>query len=314
MRSGGTTAPAKSDGEYQMTDISIFDRNLLQNLRGRLVYALVAFVVWCSAPIVAVAQTAEPLILGVHPYLSASEIINRFSPLSKLLAVALDRPVTVSVSPDYENHIKRIANGSVDIAYIGPAAYVTLTHDHGPQTLLARLSVSGAPQFYGYIVVRTDSPLSSVGDLKGKRFAFGDEQSTMSHHVPHAMLMEAHVNKQDMEHHAFVGSHENVALSVLAGAFDAGGVKEEVFHAYRDKGLRALAKSPPVSEHLFITPKRLSGKEVGLVRETLLSLATTDQGLEALKAIKRTADALVAVSDSDYDPLRKMLAQTRNEP
>lgn len=275
---------------------------------------LVALAVWFSALTPASAQVAEPVVLGVHPYLSAPEILKRFSPLAEHLASALNRPVTVSVSPDYERHIKRIAKGSVDIAYIGPAAYVTLTDEHGPQTLLARLAVKGSPQFYGYIVVRTDSSLTNVKDLRGKRFAFGDEQSTMSHLVPHAMLAEAHVSKQDLEHYAFVGSHENVALSVLAGAFDAGGVKEEVYQTYRNKGLRALAKSPPVSEHLFVASTQLSHKEAEVARETLLSLATTAQGRVALKDIKSTADGLVAVSDVDYDPLRKLIAPPKGEP
>lgn len=297
-----------------MTFISIFVRHLFREPRDRQVSVLVALTVWCAALVQSDAQAAEPVVIGVHPYLSASEIINRFSPLSEHLAVALNRPVEISVSPNYENHIKRIAEDTVDIAYIGPAAYVALTDAHGPQTLLARLSVNGTPEFYGYIVVRTDSLLSRVKNLQGKRFAFGDEKSTMSHLVPFAMLMEARVSKQDLAHHEFVGSHENVALSVLAGAFDAGGVKEEIYHAYRDKGLRALAKSPPVSEHLFVASTRISDKEVEVVRKALLSIAATAKGLEAVKAIKSTVNDLVAVTDADYDPLRKMIAISRSKP
>ena len=297
-----------------MSSISISFRNLFHKSRGRRAGILVALTVWCSALTLTSVLAAEPVVLGVHPYLLASEILNRFTPLAEHLAATMDRPVVVSVAPDYDSHIKRIAEGAVDIAYLGPAAYVTLTDVHGPQILLARLVVNGSPQFYGYIVVRTDSPLARLTDLKGKRFAFGDEQSTMSHLVPNAMLAEARVSKQDLAHHAFVGSHENVALSVLAGAFDAGGVKEEIYQAYRDKGIRVLAKSPPVSEHLFVASTRLSNKETTVVRETLLSLTATAQGRVALKAIKSTADDLATVSDADYDPLRKMISLSGSKP
>lgn len=297
-----------------MSSISILARYLFQKRRVHQTGFLVALAVWCSALAPAGVQAAEPVVLGVHPYLSAPEIITRFTPLAEQLAAALNRPVTISVSPDYDSHVKRIAESMVDIAYIGPAAYVALTDAHGPQTLLARQTVNGVPEFCGYIIVRNDSHLDGVKDLKGKSFAFGDEQSTMSHLVPNALMAEARVTKQDLAHHAFVGSHENVALSVLAGAFDAGGVKEEVFHKYRDKGLRALAKSPPVSEHLFVASARLSNKETEVVRETLLSLAARAQGHVALKSIKSSVDGLIAVSDTDYDPLRKMIVLSRAEP
>jgi phosphonate transport system substrate-binding protein len=252
-----------------------------------------------------------PLVLEIHPYLPADEVVRRFTPLADLAARALGRPVTIAVAPDYDAHVRRIADGDVDIAYLGPAAYVGLRAGNATPRLLARQAIDGRPVFHGYVVARVDSAVTSLADLAGRSVAFGDERSTMSHVVPYAMMLEAGVHKRDLARFAFVGSHKNVALGVLAGAFDAGGVKEEVYHAYKDHGLKVVAKSPPVSEHLFVATRRLDPETAEAARRFLLSLHEDPAGRRALRAIKTTISALLPVTDADYDPLRRMMGLVR---
>jgi phosphonate transport system substrate-binding protein len=95
----------------------------------------------------------------------------------------------------------------------------------------------------------------------------------------------------------------------LLGEYDAGAVKEAVYAQYKDKGLRILAQSPPVSEHLFVASKSLDQTTLKRLRDAMYGLSRTPQGLEIIKKIKATATGLVPVRDSDYDSLRKLLAQ-----
>lgn len=133
----------------------------------------------------------------------------------------------------------------------------------------------------------------------------------MSHQVPYAMMLRAGVGTKELAAHAFLGSHRNVALAVLAGAFDAGAVKEEIYHEFTKKGLRVLAKSPPVSEHLFVASRRLAADDADRLRIALQAAGADPAGRAALTAIKSTIDALLPVTDADYDPLRQMIALSR---
>lgn len=252
-------------------------------------------------------RAAESLLLAVHPYLSSFEIIQRFQPLADFLGEVTERPVTVSVSRDYASHIDRIVKGQVDFAYMGPAAYVALSTSGSTHQLLARLSIMGRPNFHGYIVTRSDSGIRALADLKGKNFAFGDVNSTMSHMIPYAMMLQAGVAKDDLGKHDFVGSHENVALSVLAGVFDAGAVKEEVYNKFKDKGLASLSKSPAISEHLFVATSRVSARTTDTVRAALLSIDTTPGGRKIVQGIKKTVTGLVPVQNSHYESLRQLM-------
>lgn len=271
---------------------------------------VVGFALWCALAVSgpARAQTApEPLILAVHPYLPPQEITARFKPLADYLARQLDRPVSVRVGRDYEEHIAAIGKNRVDIAFMGPAQYVLLVDRHGPKPLLARMEVDRQPLLHGTIVVRQDSPLRRVADLKGKRFAYTDPDSTMGRLVPQYVLLKAGVPERALGRYQFLGAHKNVALAVLTGDFEAGAVKEEVFQEYAPRGLRALAKLPPVADHLFVVRADFPPKDIEALRQALWRLKDTPQGRTLMEGVHKGMTALVPAADKDYDTLRTIL-------
>ncbi len=282
------------------------------HLRGRTLAALLfsLFSVACVAlgwP--GKAQASGPLILRIHPYLTATEIHTRFAPLASYLSAQLGRKVEIRISPSYQEHVAKVGENDFDIAYLGPASYVTLTRTFGKErALLARLEVHGRPFFHGVIICRATAPFTRLADLKGRRFAFGDQLSTMSHYVPRYLLRQAGVSLADLQSHRFLGTHHNVALAVLAGYADAGAVKEEVYEQYKERGLRLLAKSPPIPEHLFVMRSSLSAPLVNQTRALLLTLKDRPEGKAVLTAIKKTVTGLAPVRDQDYDILRQILS------
>lgn len=227
----------------------------------------------------------EALILAVHPYLPAPEIITRFTPLADYLARAIGRPVNVRIGSSYAEHIQAIGTDTVDIAYLGPVSYVKMVRQYGRKPLLTRQEVGGQPFLRGVIIVRTDSRLQSLADLKGKRFAFGDPDSTMSHVIPLYVLENAGVPERALAHHDFLGAHENVALAVLAGDYDAGAVKSEVFEAFAPKGLRALSTMPTIADHVFVTNAKLPVDLVNTLRRAFLKLNAPSNEVPDAKAI-----------------------------
>ena len=253
------------------------------------------------------ATAADTLTLAVHPYLPAKELIGRFTPLADYLGREIGTPVTVRVGHNYREHIDFVGNDQADIAYVGPAGYVKIVSSYGHKPLLSRLEVNGKPLLVGHIIVRSESPIRTLADLKGKRFAFGDHDSTMSHLVPQYMLEQAGITMGRLAEYKFIGSHNNVALAVLAGDFDAGAVKHEVYIRYQPRGLRALADTPFFSEHLFISRTTLSSGMVARIRQAMLALGNTPDGDRILHAINPQATALVTVMDSDYNNLRQVL-------
>ena len=258
-----------------------------------------------TAPKITAAQ--EPLVFWIHPYLPATELIKRFTPLARYLEDKLSRPVTIKIEKSYQAHINRVGNDEFDIAFMGPSSYVNMSGAYGKKPLLARLVVRGKPVFFGMIIVRTDSPINNLKDLRGKSFAFGDPNSTMSHLVPRYMLKKAGVGLNDLKKYEFLHTHHNVALGVLGGYYDAGGVKEEVFRQYRERGLRMLAKSPPISEHPFVARTTLPTTLVEALRKAFLELNGNDRGPAVLTSIKKSVTGIAPARNEDYDTLRSVM-------
>jgi phosphonate transport system substrate-binding protein len=253
------------------------------------------------------AYAGEGLTLGVHPFLPATELVNRFTPLAEYLSEKTGLPVTISIARDYEEHIERAGGNELDIAYMGPASYVIMVDEYGKKPLLARLEIGGIPTFKGVLIVAEDSPVSTVADLAGRRFAFGDSNSTMSHLVPRFMMWEAGVGVDELAGYKFLKSHHNVALGVLMGDFDAGAVKEEVFYEYKERGLIELSRTLEISEHVFVASSRLPPEKVRAMREALYGLRDTEEGRAIMSGIKKDMTGMAPASDGDYDNLRTIL-------
>lgn len=257
-------------------------------------------------------KAQETLSLGIHPYLPATELVLRFTPLADYIAQHTGSTVQITVATDYQQHIEQIGKDKLDIVYLGPAAYVKMTEAYGEKPILGRLEVQGKPFFQGAIVTRKNSSLQHLSGLKGKRFAFGDRFSTMSHLVPRYVLWRAGVNIKDLAEYDYLNSHHNVALGVLMGDFDAGAVKEEVATYYRNRGLRVLAVTPFISEHLLVTRATLPTTTSHSIRQAIYRLKDHPQRQKIISAIKATATAIVPATDANYDNLRDIL-KTLNE-
>ncbi|MGD8352423.1 MAG: phosphate/phosphite/phosphonate ABC transporter substrate-binding protein, partial [Nitrospirota bacterium] len=238
----------------------------------------------------------------------ATELLERFTPLAEYLGRELGRAVIVRVGRDYQDHIDRVGRDDADIAYMGPAPYVKMVKAYGKKRILARLEIAGSGTYRGVIVVREESPLKNLSELEGKRFAFGDPDSTMSHLVPRYMLWEAGVGVEKLAGHEHIHNHRNVALGVLLGDFDAGAMREDVFlREYGERGLRVLAKTPPISKHVFVASNELPQETVRALKEALYGMEGDGEGRAAMSAINEDMTALVPGRDEDFENLRKML-------
>ncbi|MBF0327625.1 MAG: phosphate/phosphite/phosphonate ABC transporter substrate-binding protein [Nitrospirae bacterium] len=268
--------------------------------------ALILAVLACiGAPSVIHAQ--EPLILGFPSFLSATELHKRFGPLAEHLGRELGRPVKILNEGDYEAHMYRIKKGKVDIAFLGPAAYIAYTKKFGKVPLLAVYETDGKKTFRGFIVVNKASTITKLSQLRGKNFAFGDAKSTMGHILPRYIMMRSGIEVKHLGRHEFLGNHENIALGVLSGKFDAGAVREDIYNTYSKEGLNVLAISEPMPDHLFVARPGLQYKTVSKVTKILVSLKDTEDGRKILRSMQKNLTALIAGSDKDYDSLREII-------
>jgi phosphonate transport system substrate-binding protein len=247
------------------------------------------------------------LLFGVHPYLEEKSLYDKFQPLVDYLSKGLNKNITLEISPSYTEHLKRVGSDYYDISYIGPATYIEMVEKYGEKYILASMTTYNVPYFNGIIFVPLDSSIYTLKDLKGKSFAFGKPTSTMSSVIPTIMLNEAGIKLADLNNYKFLKNHEDVVKNVLSGNYTAGAVKEAVFDKYKKLGLRQIARSRHVSEHVFIAANSMRVKSKQQIENLLLTIADTQQGKDILFMIKPKSKKLTKTKDYNFNSLRDYL-------
>lgn len=253
-------------------------------------------------PALASAASRE-LVFVVHPYDTPSRIYTRFRPLTLYLAGVLERPIKLVIASTYDEQMAMIVDGRADLTYIGPTPYVQ-ARERAPIRILAGESENGQAFYQSAIVVRAGSSINTLADLRGKRIAFGAAISMSSTVAPTLMLAQAGIGLGDLAGHAQLDRHERVALSVLHGDFDAGGLRLDIARQYLPRGLKVVATSQPLPPHLIACSARFPGSLEGRARSALLN--PDEAGLRAFAALGEST-RFVPIDDSHYQAVRRML-------
>ena len=273
-------------------------RNLLFHV------VLVLFSLVASLP----AKADVALKFGVYTADKPSTVVKQFRPvLNKLEERAseiLGEPVRIQLkmANTYEVGVHLLVKGKVDLARFGPASYINAKEKAPGISILAMESKNGQKSFLGLICVRTESPIRSVRDLKGKTFAFGNERSTIGRYLSQLYMLEHGIRASDLSGYEYLRRHDSVGMAVANGKFDAGALKESTFNRLVAKGhpLRELAHFFNVTKPWVVRPG-LSQRLAHALRESLLAI--TDP--KALKILGK--DGFVEGRDSDYNRIRKAI-------
>ncbi|MGF1548701.1 MAG: phosphate/phosphite/phosphonate ABC transporter substrate-binding protein [Thiotrichales bacterium] len=256
---------------------------------------LIALPAWARA-------ATGPPVFVVHPYDTPSRLYTKYRPLTLYLGGVLGRPVRLMIATTYTEQIEMIASGRADFAYLGPTPYVR-ARARDQVTILAGEAEGGQAFYQSALVVRDDSPAQHVSELAGKRVAFGDEISMSSSVAPKQMLLQAGLKRADLAAVSHLDRHERVALAVLHGDFDAGGLRLDIAKTYVPRGLRILARSEPLPPHMIAASPQVPAADAEKVRLALLY--PDSGGLAAFRTLGPDI-SFVAIDDSHYQVVRRI--------
>jgi phosphate/phosphite/phosphonate ABC transporter binding protein len=252
-------------------------------------------------------STSGTLKMGVIPLEAPGEMFRRFTPLSEYLSQVIGRRVELSVAVDFIQTLKDLEEGITDLAYLTPTTYIEAHEKFGAKLLVKALR-NGSPYTRSAIVAKTGGGIVRLEDVRGKRFAFGDRMSTSSYLVPRAMLAEAGIGLEGLKESVFLGHHDDVAKAVIAGEYDAGGLREPTARAFQDQGLELIKTSIDIPEFNVSASKHVDQATADLIEKALIALDQKDKShARVLAAIDASYTGFSAAADSDYDGIRKIM-------
>ena len=249
--------------------------------RTALLVALSCMAPWAQALVFAVNE-------GVTYRVGNDEIRARYAAISADLAKLLNQPVRVEPIGDYPVLRKGLAARSYDLALVHPAQISIGAMKNSGYRLVA--VTKGFQDYSARFLVRADSPLKTLADLRGRKVGAPDEDSITSW-MMRATLRDA-LGQANAVAYTYTRYQDAVPFMVehtftQAGATASGAVVK----AWETSGGKVLAKSRPVPiKHLIAAPS-LSAEDLEKVREYFLTLDSTEAGRKKLEPIKVTGYA-----------------------
>ncbi len=209
------------------------------------------------AVLVGAGRTQPPelrISLAVLPCTNIELTFRKFNPLLQYLKETAGLTVKLVVPGDIDEAEAKLKNGQVDIVLQDPHTFSLLLPLFDPATLLQAIALDGSTSQTGVVVVRRDSGISNLAQLRGRAVMFGPRAST-SKWVAARMLFEDRGLNPDLDVKSIKGGCcEDIAFAVTIHSVDAGLVCEHFMGQQEARlaelgadanALRVIAHTPP---------------------------------------------------------------------
>jgi len=253
---------------------------------------------------------ARDLEFGITPVLGQSTMQADFDPLMAYLSQALGRKVVLYVARDYGDLRVQMESGAVDIGSYSPFAYVDAVRG-GRVRIIAQSLIDGAASYRGVIVVRKDSGLKSVADLRGRRFAFVDPKSASGYVYPRAMLRDRGIDPDRyFKSVIFAGDHNRAIASVLARTVEAGAVYDGALRIAKAAGtptedLAILIRTDLIPHDAIAVRTGLDGALADRVQAALVGIGQSEAGRRVIAENRKGLTGFAIASDRQFDTVRR---------
>jgi len=129
---------------------------------------------------------------------------------------------------DYNGVIQGLLGGTIDMAWLGASAYAKtyLENPDAVEPILVKTNVDGGYGYHSVGFARKDSGITSLDDMEGEVFGFGDPNSTSGYLIPSIEIpQEIGATMESGDYFGevkFTGGHEQTIVAVNNGDVDGG--------------------------------------------------------------------------------------------
>lgn len=247
--------------------------------------------------------------LGLSPQEDSAEILRQYRPFEQYMEGTTGYDFELFVGADYTAVVEAINAGKLDAAWFGPTEYLLAKEitEADIEAFAQATQAEGAVPYQSWVIVRSDSGLNKVSDLKGATFAFTDPASTSGYIFGNYQLVQEGFDpKKDFKEVIYSGSHDASVLAVANGTVQGAVVSSRLLDGFYESGLVKEEDIHVLTKSMDI-PNDLMAYRTALPKEVKQKLADAINDTAGIKkALEGTGyGAFKQVSDSDYDVVRE---------
>ena len=249
----------------------------------------------------ALAQEITEFRIGILGGENAQDRLNSNECLREKAEDLLGVETKLFAPADYNGVIQGLLGGTIDMAWLGASGYAKtyLSDPEAVEPILVKVNNDGGYGYYSIGFARKDSGITSLADMKGKVFGFGDPNSTSGFLIPSIEIPQetgATMTSGDYFGEVkFTGGHEQTIVAVSNGEVDGGVTWADGLGAWEDgfnsgalrkavdaglvdmNDLVQIWQSKPIPEGPFVVRKALPADVKVKMTGLLASLKSMDE-------------------------------------
>lgn len=261
--------------------------------------------------------TAEnPVKLYFVPSVDARVIETNSQKFKAYLELNTPYKYEISIPQSFIAVVEAFGTKRADVAAVNTFGYALAHQKYGVQAKLTVIR-QGSPTYQSQFIVRADSNIKSLEDLKDKKVAFVDPASTSGYLIPLKALKDKNVQPKET---VFAMKHDSVVSMVHQRQVDAGATfysppsdgkmqdaRRLVLTQYPDveKVVKILELSQPVPNDPIVFRKDMPEEMKNQIVKAFKDYIHSPDGMQAFKDIYGATD-LIDATDESYAPTLKM--------
>ena len=273
-------------------------------------------------------QQIREVRFGMISVENERDAIARLQGLQAYMTRELNVPFRVFRGSDYAAVVEAMRSGHAELAYLGPASYGLARRVMGERVapVFRYVDAAGLDGYHSVMIVKTDSPVQRLEEMRGRTLGFSDPNSTSGFQVPGWFLRRQGMDPATFfSRTGFTGSHEQGVMAVINGTYDAAVVaysneNRNTFQRMEEKGMipansvRVVWRSPLIPNSPIVLRMDLPEAFRRDVMAAFAALPTRDAA--AFRDMSSGARGLVPARHEDYLDIMAILeenAQRRRE-
>jgi phosphonate transport system substrate-binding protein len=241
------------------------------------------------------------------------EVQREFGPFKDLLEEKTGLAIKFYPVTSRTAAVEAVKAKKADFVLTGPAEYVVIRKLTNSKPVIG----FSRPDYFSAVIVKADSGINQVADLKGKKVAMSDIGSTSGHLGPSQVFKDNGLDPQkDIE---IIHTSKEIAWeSLKKGDVSAWGYNATSFMRFRDKdtsvnpgGFKTIARGPDLPSDVLVAAAHVDNTVIEKV-----VTAITENSDQLIQEILKGEDNqkyrgmqfIASIKDEDYNYVRDMYA------